>query len=146
MKVIVLVGLPGSGKTTFSSKYNKYVVINQDTLGDRMACLELFRKSMKEGKSVIIDRCNINKMQRSIWLHEARKFGVKDISAVYLHVNPEVSIKRITERKDHPTIKEDMPDEKRKSIVYNFLKSFEAPEIDEGFSKILIIKNDNDEV
>lgn len=142
MKVIIMCGMPGAGKSTFSSKYPSYVRINQDELGDRYACLEVFRKSIKEGKSVIIDRCNINKMQRSIWIREALKFGIKDVSAIYLAVDPELCIKRITERKDHPTIKTETPDTKKREIVENFMKSFEIPEISEGFSKILIIKNE----
>lgn len=141
MKVVVLIGMPGSGKSTFCEKYASYVRINQDLLGDRYKCLELFRKSMKEGKSVIIDRCNINKLQRNIWTREAMKFGVKEVNAIYLHVSPEECIRRITERQDHPTIK-NMTIDKMKEIVYNFVNTFENPEISEGFNKILIIKNE----
>lgn len=141
MKVIILVGFPGSGKSTFSKKYEKYVIINQDTLGDRHKCLQVFRQAMKDKKSVIIDRCNINKMQRSIWIKEALKFGVEDISAVYLHCHPQTCIERISNRKGHPTIKESSSIEKNTEIVTNFTRTFEIPEISEGFDKILVIDN-----
>lgn len=142
MKVIILVGTPGSGKSTFAAKYPNYTIINQDTMGNRYACLEAFRKALKDDKNVIIDRCNINKMQRRIWLLEAQKYDVKEINAVYLHVNPEECLKRISNRIGHPTIKPEMPIEKKQQIVYSFIETFEMPEISEGFNKILVIKNE----
>ena len=141
MKMIILVGLPGSGKSSFAKKYDKYTIINQDTLGSRENCIKLCRLSLLEGKSIIVDRCNSTKMQRSIWIKEALKFGVTDISAVYLYCNPEICIERISERKDHPTIKETSSKEKNTEIVTNFLGTFEMPEIEEGFDKILVIDN-----
>jgi len=142
MKLIIMVGMPGSGKSTFAAKYNNYMVVNQDKMGDRLKCLEAFRKAAREGQNIIVDRCNINRLQRSIWIREAQRFGIKDINAVYLAVNPEVCVKRISERKNHPTIKENFSLEKNQEIVYNFTKTFEIPQIEEGFNKILIIKND----
>ena len=56
-EVIVLVGPPAAGKTTFAHTYfvsKGYVYVNQDTLKTRPACLKLAEASLKEGKSVII--------------------------------------------------------------------------------------------
>lgn len=141
MKIIILVGPPGSGKSSFANKYPSYVRINQDELGDRNACIKLFRESMLQKKSVIIDRCNINKMQRGIWIQESLKYNVTEISAIYLYVNPKTCIERINNRKNHPTIKND-DIEKNTKIMENFTKSFESPDMEEGFDKILIIKNE----
>lgn len=141
MKVVILIGTPGSGKSTFAAKHPSYIRINQDSLGDRQKCLELFRKSMKDKRSVIIDRCNINRLQRAIWIREAEKFGVTEINAIYLSVDPETCVERINNRKDHPTIKTN-DTEKNKEIVYNFVKTFEMPELSEGFNKILVIDNE----
>lgn len=140
MKVVILVGVPGSGKSTFCKKYPAYVRISQDELGSRYMCLELFRESLRKGKSVIVDRCNINKMQRQLWLNIAKEFNVDEINCVTLSVTPEEAIKRIKERKDHPTIK-DLTDEKMASIVYNFINTYEAPELSEGYDKVLFIDN-----
>lgn len=141
MKVVILVGVPGSGKSTFCKKYPKYVRISQDELGSRYMCLELFRESLRKGKSVIVDRCNINKLQRQLWLNIAREFNVDEINCVKLSVVPEEAIKRISERKDHPTIKEDFSLDKVKDIVYNFINTYEAPELSEGYDKVLFIDN-----
>lgn len=141
MKVVILCGLPGSGKSTFRNKYPGYEYINQDELGNRRKCIGIFKTYLKANKNVIIDRTNINKMQRKIWIDLAKEFGVKEINCVFLKVDPEECIKRIHERKNHPTIKELESLDKKKEIVYNFVKSFEMPEIEEGFDKILIIRN-----
>lgn len=140
MKVIILVGVPGSGKSTFCEKYPKYVRISQDDLGSRYMCLELFRESLRKGKSVIVDRCNINKMQRKLWTVIAEEFNVNEINCVNLVVKPEEAIRRIKERKDHPTIK-DLTDEKMANIVYNFINTYESPELSEGYDKVLFIDN-----
>lgn len=141
MKVVVLVGKPGSGKSTFAKKYSSYQIINQDTLGDRYKCLELFRQYLSEGKNVIVDRCNINKSQRALWINEAKQYNVKEISCIYLSVDPDTCVARISKRKNHPTIKEDTSIDKMKEIVYNFNKSFEAPSLEEGFDKVLFMRN-----
>lgn len=142
MKIIILVGLPGSGKSSFAEKFRHYEIVNQDKLGSRQKCLEVFRKAMKEQKNVIIDRCNINRLQRLIWIKEAQRFGVKEINCIYFHVNPEECIDRISNRKGHATIKETSSFEKNSEIVYNFSKTFEIPMIEEGFQKILMINNE----
>lgn len=67
--VIMLVGLPGSGKSTFAKALetaapHKYVRINQDTLGNRKKCEALMRNALRNHKCPIIDRCNFNEQQR----------------------------------------------------------------------------------
>lgn len=137
-KVVILVSIPGAGKTTFAKKYKGYVRISQDELGDRYKCLELLRKSLSEKKNVIIDRCNVNKMQRALFIMIAKEYGVTDINCINLVIDPETAIKRAMERKNHPTIK-DLPLEKVQSIVYSFVKTYEAPTLDEGFKRILFM-------
>jgi aprataxin len=138
MKCIIMVGTPGAGKSTFCGKYDKYVRISQDDLGSRHMCLSLFRKSLTEGKNIIIDRCNINKMQRSLWIGIAKEYNA-EINCVALIVEPEISIKRITDREDHPTIKKDFSLDKVQQIVYSFIQTYEPPSLDEGFKKVLFI-------
>ena len=138
MKVIILCGIPGSGKSSFCSKYEKYVRISQDDLGSRHMCVSLFRKSLTNGKNIIVDRCNINKMQRLLWIGIAKEFGA-EINCINLVVDPEKAIERIMNRKGHPTIKEDYSVDKIKDIVYNFIHTYEIPELSEGFKKVLYI-------
>jgi aprataxin len=138
MKVIVLVGTPGAGKSTFCTKYDKYVRISQDDLGSRYMCLSLFRKSLAEGKNIIVDRCNINKMQRALWVNIANEHKA-EVNCVALIVEPEKAIERIIKREDHPTIKKDFSLDKVEQIVYSFIQTYEPPTLEEGFRKVLFI-------
>lgn len=138
MKIIIMVGIPGSGKSTFANKYKNYKIISQDELGSRYLCLSTFRQYLSEGKNVIVDRCNINKMQRILWINIAKEHKV-EIDCVNLIINKETAIKRILERKGHPTIKEDTTLDKVTQIVDNFLNTYETPTLEEGFKKVLYI-------
>lgn len=142
MNVIILVGLPGSGKSTVAAKYfPNYTRISQDVLGTRGKCLEFMANQLAQNDDVIVDRANINKEQRKFWINLALGFGAKNVTCIYLDVPEEECIARIHVRKGHETIAEEMPLEKKRSIVYNFNKSFELPTLSEGFSTVVITRN-----
>ena len=74
----LLVGAPGSGKSTLCLELERttcgpLVRISQDDLGSRKACERLAQRSLKQRRSVIIDRCNFDAQQRSTWLTIARQ-------------------------------------------------------------------------
>lgn len=58
-ELILLVGRPASGKTTFAKKYYKdYNYINQDELKTSDKCIKKANEFIKNGKNVIIDNTN----------------------------------------------------------------------------------------
>lgn len=137
-----MVGLPGSGKTTFvKESFPDYVRISQDDLGSKERCTEELLKAIQQGKNVVIDRTNINRKQRSHWINLGLNMGVSIINCIYLDVHEEECVSRIHFRKNHPTITQDMSLEKKKQIVYSFNKDFEMPSLDEGFNSIYITRN-----
>jgi len=141
MKLIILCGTPGSGKSTLCKQYPDYYRINQDELGDRYKCLEEFRKAAKENKNIIIDRCNINRSQRAVWLNEAKHYSeFEEIKCIVINIDPETCIFRISQRKDHPNLNTETSLAKTKEIVYNFFKSYETPTLNEGFDVIQVLE------
>ena len=73
---LILVGVQGSGKSTFSAVLAErsalqWVRINQDSIagtgrrGTRELCLEAAQEALQQGKSVIIDRTNLNQARRA---------------------------------------------------------------------------------
>ena len=59
-EIIIMVGPPASGKSTTASKkiFKDYEIISQDDLGTKAKVLKAIDKSLKSGKSVIVDRKN----------------------------------------------------------------------------------------
>lgn len=144
MKVIILCGVPGSGKSTICKEsFPEYTRISQDDLGDKDKCVKAFRKALEEGKDCIIDRCNHNMSQRHLWIANAEKYNAESIICIHLVVDDEECINRISERKGHPTISERMPLDKKKNIVYNFSNAIkrDQPSVLEGFDAIIQIRN-----
>lgn len=137
--LIILVGIPGSGKSTLCKEsLPEFKRINQDVFkGDHTKTFEAFKIALDNNLDVVLDRCNINKKQRSPWLNLAYQYNY-NVECVYLHVDKETATKRIKNRKDHETINQNAS---HVEIVDGFLDSFEMPELFEGFNKITLIKN-----
>jgi len=65
LELVLVVGYPGCGKTTFSKKYySDYVYINQDTDKTRDNSIKKFKNAVKEAKSIIVDNTNLSYDQR----------------------------------------------------------------------------------
>ena len=82
--VLVPVGLPGCGKSTFAkaldegSKPGSWYIANQDIAGDRKTVERNVSSALAghlsgfRGKRIIVDRCNFNDSQRATWLSIAK--------------------------------------------------------------------------
>lgn len=142
--VNILVGLPGAGKSTLcTSLYPSYVRINQDLLGNRNDCINVMRMNLKEGKSVIIDRTNISKVQRKYFIDVAKELGISNIYALYLNIPKEDCIARIEKRDSHPNLTNNTPYDKIVEIVEKFEKDLEVPSVEEGFNVVTILTMDD---
>eukprot|EP00397_Hematodinium_sp_SG-2012_P004880 GEMP01004895.1.p1 GENE.GEMP01004895.1~~GEMP01004895.1.p1 ORF type:complete len:1050 (+),score=252.46 GEMP01004895.1:58-3207(+) len=124
--VIILAGLPGSGKSTFSRGLRGWVVVNQDTLGSRNACLRKFYSAMRDGHRVVVDRCNFSKTQRSLWMYRGKSVG-----CIWLDVPEEECIYRVLTRFGHKKLSNDP---QSAEVVRNFANLFEKPSVQEGFT------------
>lgn len=138
-EVIVLVGLPGSGKTTLTNEFPEHVRVSQDVLGNRQLCIDACHEALSSGKSVIVDRTNIDAYQRNHWINVAKYYGVK-VRCIYLEADTDECVSRIHLRKNHETIKSDMSLEEKQRIVNMFSKKLQVPILDEGFYEIILRK------
>ncbi|KAK6039451.1 hypothetical protein COOONC_23045, partial [Cooperia oncophora] len=78
-EVIVIVGFPGSGKSTFARKLESehgYMVVNRDTLGTWQKCCEHARAHLRSGKSAVVDNTNPDKEARSRYTALAKEMKV----------------------------------------------------------------------
>lgn len=132
--LIVLVGLPGSGKSTYCKNYPNYVRISQDDQGKK-GHKKIFDDALVVGSDLIIDRCNFNKSQRNRYLVPAKEAGYKT-SIVYLTTPLVECVTRIKERTDHPNLNGTNPI--METVVLGFDAIMDPPDSDEA-DEVLII-------
>lgn len=94
---------------------------------------------MKEGKSVFIDRCNLEREQRTDFV----KLGGPevDVHAVVLDLPAKLCISRSVKRTGHEG---NLQGGKAAAVVNRMLQKKELPKLSEGFSRIMLCQNEND--
>ena len=87
--MIVFIGSPGSGKSTFYNNYCKgYARVNNDSQKSKKKTLEAFMKGASKGTGIVIDNTNRDRKQRSRWIELATKHGYKKIAFRFLMDKP----------------------------------------------------------
>ncbi|CAH8269719.1 unnamed protein product [Arabidopsis lyrata] len=147
--VVLLIGPPGSCKSTFCdtvmrSSHRPWSRICQDIInngkaGTKAQCLKMATESLREGKSVFIDRCNLDREQRSEFI----KLGGPgiEVHAVVLELSAQVCISRSVKRTGHEG---NLQGGRAAAVVNKMLQSKELPKVNEGFSRIMFCYNDAD--
>lgn len=109
-KLILLVGPPGSGKSTFAQNYQLIrdnipyhcTYINQDSQGKEH--LKLFNDTIKLHVDIIVDRMNFDKKQRERYLKPAREKGY-ETEIIVIHESRQTCLDRCIKRaNNHETI------------------------------------------
>lgn len=150
--LIILCGIPGSGKTAYGKKYIKEhhnaIHLSSDKIrkelygdesiqGDPNEVFSLMQKraveALNNGQSVIYDATNITRKDRSYIIAACPKFVKIECHIIFAPI--ETCIERDAER-DRTVGKE---------VIDRMLKRFQAPYYDEGLDKIKIIWNTKDD-
>jgi predicted kinase len=149
MELIMLVGIPTAGKSTFSNnpKYKDYIRVSSDDIlqevakerqqsyntvfkGNirfaQIAMMKVLRKAIEDGKSIIWDQTNLTRKQRREKLKHIPDTYKK--TAVYFIVDLETALKRNTQRPGKV-----IPPE----ILERMIKEYELPTNEEGFSQVI---------
>ncbi|GAB0489295.1 hypothetical protein MMPV_000512 [Pyropia vietnamensis] len=143
-RVLLLVGLPGSGKTTFASRLvagGGWVRVSQDDVGgSRQAVERRFKAALESGEAVVVDRCNCTVQQRRWFIETARSAGAS-VGTVLFALPVSTCISRINQRTDHPTLP---PSASVPGIVRGFVADFEPPTAKEGVAFGRVVRTDDD--
>lgn len=95
---------------------------------------------MKDGKSVFIDRCNLEREQRSEFIKLSGGPQI-DIHAVVLDLPAKLCISRSVKRTGHEG---NLQGGKAAAVVNRMLQKKELPKLSEGFNRITFCQNESD--
>lgn len=90
----------------------------------------------RSGKSVVIDRTNIDVDQRRKWVQMGAALGVAEIHAVFFKVPLRLCISRVMQRRGHKTLP---PGDASVDVINKFAHLLTAPTTEEGFSEVRAI-------
>lgn len=154
-EILLLIGLPGSGKSTYISKLKKkHIVVSNDAYVEKKAkqwkvnykeafdrsdrdetvssTFRAFDKAIKKGSNVIVDNTNMNKKERSYFLENAPPDYKK--VAIIFDVSPKELEKRLKSREKE--VGKQIPLE----VLERMRKKYEKPTEREGFDEIKVVK------
>lgn len=125
--LIVLMGAPGSGKTTFcQTSLPDYHRVSQDDMGKK-AYLKIFQKMVQDGvREIVVDRMNQDSRQREKFLNLAKRNGYST-TIIWLQTPDDICNARIENRLGHKYTARDC----RIALSY-YYKSLESPLSDEA--------------
>ncbi|KAM7534241.1 hypothetical protein Aperf_G00000118449 [Anoplocephala perfoliata] len=135
--VVLMVGYPASGKSTFCNEYLKdlgFQIVSRDTIKDMKKCVSKCQELLEAGSSIVVDNTNVDAASRSSFLQIAKKLGVPAYACVLQtsldHARHNEVFRQIT-CKNHSKIS---------SLVFNMMKSkYQTPKKQEGFEDIFEI-------
>ena len=144
--VIMLVGLPCSGKSTLSEHLQKQIPeniirLNQDEMGRGQYYKKLISTSEKISKSnskfMLIDKCNTTTEERKFIIDLSKKYKLKSL-CLWLDISIDELMLRAKQRKDHPVLSAG----KTADVIKEKNKKLEIPDIKEGFTEIIHIRDE----
>ncbi|RHZ79520.1 hypothetical protein Glove_144g13 [Diversispora epigaea] len=138
-EIIIFVGYPASGKTTFANKWligNGYVYVNQDTLKTKAKCIKTCEEALKQSKPVVIDNTNPGVENRKTYIDLAKKYDVP-IRCFWFQASEALSKHNNMYRAFGSTgLKRPLLPE----VSFHYYRSrFIEPKIEEGFQEIKLI-------
>lgn len=132
MKIIMLIGIPGCGKTSFCKQFlPKLTRISRDDIGDTAKEHRIILEKLEQNMDFVIDDINHTKNKRGMIFEMTKPFNAK-VTGIFFAFNVDRCIAQNSKRQ------RPIPD----AAIGRRNKELELPLMDEGFDYIQIL-NDN---
>lgn len=127
-EMVVMVGYPGSGKSTIAESLVGYTILSGDQLKTPAKIAKELKAALKRGESVIVDATNATREHRAKYVNIAKDLKIEKTICVWMTTDITESMRRNALRQ------QPVP----KVVFYLFRKKFEAPEESEGFEVVKV--------
>lgn len=133
MELIVFIGAPGAGKSTYYQQhlFHTHLRINLDMLRTRRREAMLFEAALRAGQRLVIDNTNPTLADRQRYLPAARAQGFS-ATAIYFDTPREQLLVNNSLRQG----KARLPDK----AVLTVFRALQPPCFDEGFARIIHLR------
>ena len=136
--IVIMIGIPASGKSTFCKKYLPDLIrINLDTLKTRNKENKMLESCLTEKLSFVVDNTNPTKNDRARYIPLAKAAGYRVIGCFM-----ESRISPCIARNELRRGKEQVPT----SAILNISNKLEMPSKSEGFDELYFVKFEGHEM
>ena len=128
-ELVLMVGYPGSGKSTYSEKKFKkdnYVILHGDILKTESKIVKGLKSELDKGKSVVIDATNPSRDKRKVFIDIAKERKMY-VRVVHVTTSIEEAMDQ-NQKREHKV---------PKIVFYVYRKKFEEPLKNEGIDEII---------
>jgi predicted kinase len=138
MQLIILIGIPGCGKSTFYKErfFNTHLRISLDLLHTRNKERQFLDLAFSLQQRMVIDNTNVLKDERMRYLHQGKANRYEVIGYYF-----ESTLAECIQRNENRTGK----DRINKAGVIAKYTLLQPPTFDEGFDMLYVVKTDDDQ-
>jgi predicted kinase len=131
-EAIILVGLQGSGKTTYFEKNfaATHAHISRDLQKTAELEAALLRECIATGRSFVVDNTNLSRKIRAPYIRQAKMAGYRVCCYVF-----ETPVRTAIGRNNHRTDKKPIP----VPAILKAAKTLERPALEEGLDEIVTV-------
>jgi predicted kinase len=142
MELLLLIGLQGSGKSTFyrTRFASSHAYVSKDLLRNNRRParrqLQQVEDALRQGQLVVVDNTNASRAERSELIELGKRLGARVIGYYF-----ETDVTRSRERNARREGRQRVPD----VAIFATLKRLERPGYSEGFDELFFVRNKDQE-